>query len=79
MILQIGLAFIAGGGIGNMIDRVAFGYVVDMIDFCLFDFWKWIFNVADAFVCIGAGLVVLALILDIISEGKKKKVKNENN
>lgn len=79
MILQIGLAFIAGGGIGNMIDRVAYGYVVDMIDFCLFDFWKWIFNVADAYVCIGAGLVVLALILDIINESKKKKVKNENN
>lgn len=77
--LQLGLAMIVGGGVGNMIDRIAYGYVVDMIDFCLFSFWKWIFNVADAFVCIGAGFVVLALILDIISESRKKKEKNENN
>lgn len=79
MCLQLGLAMIVGGGIGNMIDRIAYGYVVDMIDFCLFDFWKWIFNVADACVCIGAGLVMLALVLDIIKESKKKKENDENN
>ena len=86
--LQLGLAMIVGGGVGNMIDRIAYGnmidrvrlgYVVDFLDFCAFDFWVWIFNVADAFVCIGAGFVVLALILDIISESRKKKEKNENN
>ena len=69
---------ILSGGVGNMIDRIAYGYVIDMIDFCLFDFWKWIFNVADAFVCVGAGVVVLALILDLIKESKEKKQKNEN-
>ena len=78
MTLQVGLAMIVSGGIGNMIDRIAYGYVVDMLDFCLFDFWKWVFNVADAFVCIGAGVVVLALILDLIKESKEKKQKNEN-
>ena len=49
-----------------------------MIDFCLFDFWKWIFNVADACVCIGAGVVILSLILDITREAKEKKQKDEN-
>ena len=78
MTLRVGLAMIVSGGVGNMIDRIAYGYVIDMIDFCLFDFWKWIFNVADAFVCVGAGVVVLALILDLIKESKEKTQKNEN-
>ena len=77
MLLKVGLAMIISGGLGNMIDRVFYGYVIDMINFCLFPFWKWIFNVADAFVCVGAGLVVLALILDVIKEVKRKK-KDEN-
>ena len=78
MTLRVGLAMIVSGGIGNMIDRIAYGYVVDMLNFCLFDFWTWVFNVADAFVCVGAGVVVLALILDLIKESKEKKQKNEN-
>lgn len=78
LMLKVGLALIISGGIGNMIDRTAYGFVVDMIDFCLFDFWKWIFNVADACVCIGAGVVILSLILDISREAKEKKQKNEN-
>lgn len=76
MMLQIGLALIVSGGIGNMIDRIAYGYVVDMIDFCPFDFWMWIFNVADACVCVGAGIVLLGIVLDIVKEVKAKK--NEN-
>ena len=36
------LTFIIGGGIGNMIDRIYLGYVVDFIDFCAFpNVWKW--------------------------------------
>ena len=77
MLLKVGLAMIISGGLGNMIDRVFYGYVIDMINVCLFPFWKWIFNVADSFVCVGAGLVVLALILDMIKEVKEKK-KDEN-
>ncbi|MBE6674550.1 MAG: signal peptidase II [Ruminococcaceae bacterium] len=78
MTLKVGLAMIISGGVGNMIDRTAYGFVVDMIDFRMLDFWKWIFNVADALVCIGAGVVILALILDIAKESKEKKQKNEN-
>ena len=69
----VAAAFIIGGGIGNMIDRTAFEYVVDFIDFRLIDFA--IFNVADSFVCIGAGLLVLALVLDIVKEAKQNKEK----
>lgn len=78
MTLKVGLALIISGGIGNMIDRTFYGFVVDMIDFRMLDFWKWIFNVADSLVCIGAGVVILALVLDIVKESREKKQKNEN-
>ena len=70
---RVGLALIVGGGIGNMIDRVRLGFVVDFIDFCAFDFWVWVFNVADAAVCVGAALFVLDLLLELIAEMKKSK------
>ena len=68
------LILITGGGIGNMIDRIALGYVIDFLDFCAFpSVWMWIFNVADAFVCIGAGMLALWMILDTAKEVKKEK------
>ena len=70
---RIALSLIIGGGIGNMIDRVAYGFVVDFIDFCAFDFWKWVFNIADSAVCVGAGMFILYLILDTVKELKKQK------
>lgn len=75
-LLLSSLILITGGGIGNMIDRVALGYVIDFIDFCAFPkIWMWIFNVADSFVCIGAGLLALWLILDMVKEAKAEKAK----
>ena len=73
---EVSLGIIVSGGLGNMIDRTFVGYVVDMIDFRLIDFA--VFNVADSFVCIGAGLLILALILDVIKESKAAK-KEKNN
>ena len=70
------LSLIIGGGIGNMIDRVAYGFVVDFIDFYVFDFWKWVFNVADSAVCVGAGMFILYLILDTVKELKKQTAKD---
>ena len=67
------MAFIIGGGIGNMIDRVFLGYVVDFLDFTLINFA--VFNVADSCVCIGAGIMALWLILDMIKEMKADKAK----
>ncbi len=67
----VSLAMIISGGIGNMIDRIALGYVVDFIDFTLIDFA--VFNGADSFVCVGAGLLILALITEILNESKSAK------
>ena len=49
---RIALVCIASGGIGNLIDRIFRGFVVDMFDFYLIDFA--VFNVADIFVCCGS-------------------------
>lgn len=75
----ISLAMIIGGGIGNMIDRVFYtdGAVVDFIYFKLIDFP--VFNVADCAVTIGAGLLILYLIIDIVVEEQKKKNKDTGN
>lgn len=66
-------AMMMGGGIGNMIDRVWLGYVVDFIDFRLINFA--IFNVADSFVTVGAGIMMVYLISDMIKETKKEQQK----
>jgi len=76
---RVGLALIVGGGIGNMIDRIRLGFVVDFIDFCAFDFWVWVFNVADAAVCVGAAIFVLDLLLELLEEVKKGKGAQEEN
>jgi len=56
---RVGFALIVGGAVGNLIDRFARGYVVDYVYFHT-PVWSFaIFNLADAFITIGAGLVVL--------------------
>ena len=53
-VLHLGIAaalLILGGGVGNIIDRIAHGYVVDMFDLLLFDYP--VFNLADCFVVVG--------------------------
>ena len=66
----VALSLIISGGVGNMIERIGKGFVVDFIDFCLIDFA--VFNGADSFVCVGAGLMILAILL-LPSEGKEIK------
>lgn len=81
----ISMAMIMGGGIGNMYERLfnqnaAGKYVVtDFFDFHLFSFWKWVFNVADIAVCVGAGLVVLCLIVDLVKEYRAHKKATEQD
>lgn len=76
---KIGMALIIGGGIGNMIDRSLPPYLVtDMLQMTfLGDLFPWVFNVADSFVCVGVGIVILGLVLDIIKEYKEKKQATE--
>lgn len=70
-LVRISLALIAGGGIGNMIDRVARGYVTDFINPTFIDFY--VFNVADSCVCVGCGLLIIWMIADSVREYREKK------
>ena len=75
-LMVIGLSMMISGGVGNMIDRFRLGYVVDMIDISpLFPFA--VFNVADCFVCVGAGVMLLAFIL--LWKKEIEEQKNQSN
>jgi len=66
-ILIWGCALVLAGGVGNCIDRLARGFVIDYLDFsALFGFP--VFNLADCFVVVGSGLIMVYLIF---LEGKK--------
>lgn len=76
-LLLSALTLIVAGGIGNMIDRIRLGYVIDFLDFCAFPkLWMWTFNVADAFVVVGAGIMILWMILDSIRDRKAEKAED---
>ena len=69
LVFKIGLSMILGGAIGNLIDRVRFGYVVDFLDFRAINFA--IFNVADSAVVIGSILLGYYLLFVMEKENKK--------
>ncbi len=72
------LILIVGGGIGNMIDRILLGYVIDFIDFCAFpQLWRWVFNIADSAVCVGTFMLSIWLIIDTVKEYKREKAEKE--
>jgi len=68
-LLQIGIAFILGGAIGNLIDRALTGEVVDFIQVYYSSYYFPAFNIADSAITAGAGL----LILDMFLETKRNK------
>lgn len=61
----LGIGFVMGGAVGNVIDRLRFGAVIDFIDFHIGD-WHWYtFNLADSAICLGVGLLLLeSLVLN---------------
>ena len=59
---RIGLALILGGAAGNLIDRIAAGYVVDFVDLYWSGWHFWAFNVADASITVGVALMILDLM-----------------
>lgn len=74
----VALAMMTSGGIGNMIDRIFRGYVIDFIDFRLINFA--VFNGADSLVCVGAGLLILSLLLGLRTDsGANRQSKDNGN
>ena len=71
-ILACGLALIVGGALGNVIDRVVYGYVVDFISVHYEQDWFFpAFNVADSAISVGAFFLILDMIFGSHSDEKK--------
>jgi lipoprotein signal peptidase len=70
-----GLSLIASGAVGNFIDRVRFGYVIDFILWKYTDAHRWpTFNIADALICVGVGFMVLEIIRDSLAQRREAKL-----
>lgn len=70
-LFDLALCFLAGGAIGNLLDRIFRGYVIDMMDFEFVNFA--IFNVADCFVTFGAVFLAIFVIWFWDKSAKDKK------
>src|SRR4030066_220970 len=68
--LALSFSLILSGAVGNLIDRLRYGEVVDFLDFHLSSYHWPAFNVSDSAICIGIGLMALEVL-----KGDKKKLK----
>ena len=77
VLISITVGFLVGGCLGNLYDRIVFGYVRDFINFEFIDFP--VFNIADCAITVGVILFVIYIILDYVKAIKtEKKLKNEH-
>ncbi len=57
-VLGLGVASVFSGAVGNLVDRIAYGHVVDFLDFSGL-YFPWVFNVADSAISVGVGIILL--------------------
>jgi signal peptidase II len=58
-LLALALSLVLGGAVGNLIDRLAYGYVIDFLD-VYYDTWHWpAFNIADSAITLGVALMLM--------------------
>ena len=70
-LLSLGLALVLGGAVGNLIDRLLHGHVIDFIHIHYADVWHYpIFNIADIGICIGVAMIVI----DMLFLEKKREI-----
>ena len=63
--MRLGLGLLLGGAIGNFIDRIRFGYVVDFINVRLFNSYDFpVFNIADISIVIGTIIILILTLFD---------------
>lgn len=69
-----GLGLILGGALGNLVDRIRTGFVVDFLDFYVGDYHWPAFNVADIGICVGVGCLLISFYL---TERREKAAQTE--
>ncbi|NGT28323.1 signal peptidase II, partial [Staphylococcus aureus] len=74
LFMQVAISLLFAGALGNFIDRILTGEVVDFIDTNIFGYDFPIFNIADSSLTIGVILIIIALLKDT-SNKKEKEVK----
>jgi len=72
-VAHFGYALIIGGAVSNLIDRTIYGHVVDYIQFHTATWSFAIFNLADSFISVGAGLIVLDELIATMRDRKAQK------
>ena len=73
ILYAISFGLIGGGAVGNVIDRIRFGSVIDFLDF-YFGSYHWpAFNVADSAICIGVGVLFIMNIIDTRKESRRDR------
>lgn len=71
-LVAVALCLIMGGALGNVVDRVRHGFVVDFVDFHIGQWHYAAFNVADMAICAGAALLILDMVLEWHRERQAK-------
>ena len=61
---MLGFGFLLGGIMGNLCDRMIFGYVKDFFDFIIFHYDFPVFNIADIFIVIGVTILIISIIIE---------------
>ncbi len=69
----VALGLVIGGALGNVVDRIRFGAVLDFLDFHIAEYHWPAFNLADTFICIGACLLILLEIFKVKTEKTEGK------
>ncbi|MBX3477783.1 MAG: signal peptidase II [Brevundimonas sp.] len=69
-LMTAAIGLVMGGALGNVIDRIRFGHVIDFLDFSQTGVFPWVFNVADSAITVG----VILLVLDSLRSEQAAKV-----
>lgn len=75
-LFAIAVGLVMGGAVGNVIDRIRFGAVVDFIDVTRIHFFPWVFNVADSAISIGIGLLLIDMLRQ---DGRERAAKTSQD